>query len=357
MLCANSLFAFDRILLRDLTLVRNVEVDSFNEQGVRLKSGQILTWDRIERATLTEKQTEFDDLKDRLGEPLFRIRQRLSNGDFKDAFSIAKNLEKNISSDNGPTSLMLATALFRGHLANGDRISAILPLLQCASLQNANGNEPNWIGDLRKSISPVTFDNQTLLTDELLPIFFDKQVAKETFPSIKNYFDEKKEAVAKPYQFLLGSLAIRAGDVDTAKSILTKMEEDVRLEQQSKILKSQILISEKKVDEAILELTSLASNNNRQVRIMATYWLGKANSIGSPEQRQQGALSFLQIAATYSETYPELAAAGVAEAREIMKIDGDKSAEDSLKNELRERYPNSWHARRDKLEETALGKD
>src|SRR5262245_30496673 len=75
-----SVFA-DRIVLRNLKIVTDRTVASFDVDGVKLDDGSVLGWDEIERATIDgDKQDAFDKQLLELGGPLYRIRQRLSTG-------------------------------------------------------------------------------------------------------------------------------------------------------------------------------------------------------------------------------------------------------------------------------------
>ena len=83
LLAAGPSTAADQIVLRDLTILSDRRVDRFSDDEIRLDNGQILTWDQIEKAQIAGDQKKFDQFLEELGTPLYRIRQRLTVGDYQ----------------------------------------------------------------------------------------------------------------------------------------------------------------------------------------------------------------------------------------------------------------------------------
>ncbi len=163
--------------------------------------------------------------------------------------------------------------------------------------------------------------------------------------------------IPKAMEFYIGSLAVAANNLDLAKKLLASLEEKVELEKLARILKSQIALAEDEPDVALTGLKDLLSDRNRQIRILALYWTGKAKSRGDREETRLAALAFLQIAASYGEVFPSIAAGAISDSIELLKIDGDKLGAEALKKELLQKYPMSWHAKKLKREsELAQGK-
>src|SRR5262245_20671784 len=79
--CGSALAA-DRIILRNLDIISDRTIKSFDVDGVVLDNETTLGWDEIEKATLGEKQAEFDALLSDVGGDLYRLRQRLNVGDY-----------------------------------------------------------------------------------------------------------------------------------------------------------------------------------------------------------------------------------------------------------------------------------
>src|SRR5262245_10823172 len=80
--------AADRLILRNLDILTRQTVASFDEDGLvldtpRAAGGNLVTWDEVERGKVALEQPRFDKLLAELGQPLFRIRQRLKIGDFE----------------------------------------------------------------------------------------------------------------------------------------------------------------------------------------------------------------------------------------------------------------------------------
>ena len=75
--------AADQIVLRDLTIISDRKVTAFDVDGIQLDDGKSLTWDQVEKASIGEQQAEFDALLKQLGNDLYRLRRRLTDGDYE----------------------------------------------------------------------------------------------------------------------------------------------------------------------------------------------------------------------------------------------------------------------------------
>src|SRR5262245_49973376 len=79
---AADVAAADRLILRNLDILTDRTVTSLDEDGLVLDGprpggGNRVTWDEVERGKIALDQPRFDKLLAELGQPLFRIRQRL----------------------------------------------------------------------------------------------------------------------------------------------------------------------------------------------------------------------------------------------------------------------------------------
>ena len=80
----------DRIILRNLESV-DKQVAAFNFDGIQFADGDSLGWGQIKSGRVeASKQATFDQYLSRLGEPLYRIRIRLQNQDYKDVLEHAE---------------------------------------------------------------------------------------------------------------------------------------------------------------------------------------------------------------------------------------------------------------------------
>ncbi len=124
--------AADRLIKRNLDIIANRTVASFDEDGVRLDNGTVLTWDEIERATVSaDKQAAFNAMLKELGEPLYRIRQRMAAEDYEALAPQAEALYPRYLRRNGPTAYLAVQGVMWSRLAAGKQEQALEPFLHC----------------------------------------------------------------------------------------------------------------------------------------------------------------------------------------------------------------------------------
>jgi hypothetical protein len=125
----------DRIVLRNLTVISDKTVAAFDEDGVRLAGGGVVTWDEIERATVAaDKQAAFDAMLAELGTHLYRIRQRLTVGDYEGLLSHAEAVYPRYRTRRSETAYMVCQAVMWGRLAARRREEAVEPYWRCYEL-------------------------------------------------------------------------------------------------------------------------------------------------------------------------------------------------------------------------------
>ena len=141
---------------------------------MQLDDGTRLSWDDIETARLAEdKQAEFERLRKELGEPLYRIRQRLSVGDYRGALPHAEAVYRQYADRESPTAYMVVQALMWGRLAAGRREEALEPYLRCVEYLRRMKGSVSLPGERR-----LAHDPKTGLSPELLPVWFDERAAQ-----------------------------------------------------------------------------------------------------------------------------------------------------------------------------------
>ena len=127
-----SLLRADRIILRNLDIISDKTVDRFDEDGVRLDDGTVISWDRIEKGRVAEsKQEAFDAMLADLGSDLYRIRQRMSISDYRGLLPHAETLFSRYKARPSDTAYMVFQALMWSRLAIGQREAALEPYHEC----------------------------------------------------------------------------------------------------------------------------------------------------------------------------------------------------------------------------------
>ena len=166
--------AADRIILRNLEILSDRTVTAFDADGVRLDDGKQLGWDEIEQAEVSAaQQAEFDRLLAELGGPLYRIRQRLSVGDYRGLLSPAEAVYPRYADRDSPTAYMVIQSLMWGRLAAGRREDSLEPYLRCCEYQRKPGRTQVSLPGQRR----LEFDPETGLSSDLVPIWFDAEAA------------------------------------------------------------------------------------------------------------------------------------------------------------------------------------
>ncbi len=166
----------DRIILRNLKIISNKTVASFDEDGIRLSDGQMLGWHDIERAKVAEdKQAAFDTMLDELGNHLYRIRQRMVAGDYEGLVSHAEAVHTRYIGRTSDTAYTVMQALMWGKLAVGQREAALAPYLRCYDILRRRGKLRLPIPGERR----LVFDARTATTRDIAPVWFDAAAAKD----------------------------------------------------------------------------------------------------------------------------------------------------------------------------------
>ena len=175
--CLGASVHADRIVLRNLDVISDTTVEQFDEDGVRLQDGTVIRWDRIEQGRVGEaRQAEFDAMLQQLGEHLYRIRQRLSTGDYPGLLPHAEAVYDRYVGRRSETAYMVSLALMWSRLARGHREAALGPYLNALEIlrqAEATGTELAVPGSRR-----LQADQQTGLSPELAPIWFDADAAR-----------------------------------------------------------------------------------------------------------------------------------------------------------------------------------
>lgn len=331
-LCVAADCRADRLLLRDLELIRNKTVKAFDEDGVRLDNERLISWDRIQQGTVASgKQDDFDRTLRELGEPLFRIRVRLRFGDFAGLRDYAESLYPRYAGRNSQTSYMVSLALMWSRIEAGRREEAVAPYLRCVAFLLNSAGQDHLPGHLR-----LEFDADTGLTPVLLPVWFDSDAAKSALPQVR----EAVQAIVHPrpegVYLYYASLALAAGDsqvaLDALKLVSGKQRSMVELRD---VLLAQYEIVNDRSADAVASLHAELDTLLPQNRALALYWLGRDQVKGNDGRlRRQGVLLLLRLPALLGDTYPELAAAGLHLAMQTLEELNETEAAEALRREL-----------------------
>lgn len=336
----------DRIVLRNLEILADQTVQSFDEDGVRLEGGRTLTWDEIEKGTVAAaRQREFDRLLGDLGEPLYRIRQRLKVGDYRSLSPPAEAVYRRYAGRHSPSAYMVSQATMWSRLASGRREAALEPYLDCLEYLRQHGPEEIVLPGERQ----LKYDPATGITQELLPVWFDPAEARAAMPGVLDAIRRMQPPPPPATRVYYGTLALAAGDEPRAMQVLSGIEDtEGPLAELRDVAMAQREVASGKIGAAVNELDETVDRFSPTARPLALWWRGMARIKSSEERlrRRQGVLDLLHLPAIYGAEHPELAAAGLYHAMETLAELGDQRSAKALRNELVVNYGQTSHAAR-----------
>jgi hypothetical protein len=337
--------AEDRIILRNLNVITGKTVVGFDEDGVRLDDGTRIGWDEIERGRVrAEQQAAFDRTLEELGEPLYRIRQRLTVGDYPGLLTHAEAVYGRYVRRRSPTAYMVAQALMWARTAVGRREEAVEPYLRCYTyLRSLPESQVDLPGRRR-----LRFDGETGMSPELIPVWFDSQAAGSALPGVLATISEMPPPRPEGTRVYYGTLALASGSLDRGASVLGGMQgghpvlaelRDIGLAQRE--------VTAGRPGPAVSQLAGRFDRLTPANKPLAIYWLGMARATAPQETAQrEGVLELLHLPALYGRQYPELAAAALFQAMESLTAWGDESGRRAVRRELLDQYRQTYHAAR-----------
>lgn len=335
--------AADRIILRNLKVLTDKTVASFDEDGVRLNDATVLSWAEIESAKITaDQQAAFDKLLAELGNDLYRIQQRLAVGDYPGALPHAEALLDRYAGRSSDVAYMVMQATMWGRLAVGRREEALWPYLRCYEVLRARRTTRIPIPGERR----LDFDPQTALTAELAPIWFHAEAAKSELPRVLEVIRTMPERPDGLYIYF-ATLAIAAGDDATAQRALTGVRStDGSVAELREIVAAQREILSQQPAAGIAKLQVLLASISSANKPLAWYWLGRAELMSADmATRQHGVLDLLRIAALAGGTQPELSGAALFEVIQAFAEMQDVRGSAAVRAELLSKYGNTYHAK------------
>lgn len=331
----------DRIILRNLDVISDQQVVSFNADGVRLADDRVITFDLIESGRVSAaQQADFDQILKQLGSHLYRIRRRLETGDYAGLLQHAEAIYPTYAERTSATAYMVFQALMWGRLAAGQREAALEPYLRCHEylrVSNKTGDSIALPGRRRLRV-----DMQTGLSSELPPLWFDVQQARQQLQPVARVISQMQKPRPPGARVYYATLALTAGRIELARSVLTDLN---GLDALKNIIAAQADFLADKPALAIQQLEPLGKQLPLSQQTLALYWRGRARSVSSePDNQRLGLLDLLRIPAAYGERFPDVAGAALYEVMQSLARQGDIAGSIAVRRELMDRYGQTWHA-------------
>jgi hypothetical protein len=333
--------AADRLILRNLELIADRTVTAVDEDGILLDKPRAggsdrLTWDEIERGRVApELQGDFNRLKDELGPPLFKLRQRLRIGDYAGLLAPAEELYPRFAPRQSQTAYLVCQSLMWGRLASGEREAAVEPFLRCVDLLAREMADPRRLPGPRR----LLMDDDSPLCGDLPPVWLDRQAAQEVLPAVQSLIKEMPMPRPAEAYIYYASLAATAGEFDEATKVLDAIgDESGGARHARDVIRGQIQVERGRPASAVaLEAAEKAGPS--AVLALARYWRGLGSvAAKDADQKRDGLLSLLSIPANDKGDQAELAACALHQSAAALAALGDAGGAAAVRRELVTRY-------------------
>jgi hypothetical protein len=351
LLVGGSLFvgqvvAADRLILRNLDVVAERTVLSLDEDGVVLdgprgSGGNRVTWDEIERGRVALDQAKFDQFLAELGGPLYRIRQRLRNGDYAAASEPAELLYPRFAELKSQTAYLVSQATMWSRLANGKREAAVEPYLRCFELLRTRAAVSGSLPGARR----LNTDAATAMSVELAPVWFDAAAAKEELPKVQQVVRSLSQPRLEGVYVYYASLAVAAGEFSEAERVLPQLAMG-EMVWWRKLIEAQQELATGAFQSVYQRLSESKEEWPRACRPMGLLLMGLAGVQSEDEvEVRSGLLALLTLPASFAAEQPELAAAGLYHAAIALDKLKDGRGAAAVRRELTTRFPGTHFGR------------
>jgi hypothetical protein len=340
----------DRLILRNLDILTERTFVSFDEDGLVLDGrrpgggGNRVTWDEVERGKVAIDQPRFDKLLAELGQPLFRVRQRLKIGDYETLAEPAEAMYARFADRKSQTAYLVCQATMWSRLAAGRREAAVEPYIRCFELLRSRAATTGDLPGTRR----LKVDPASAMSAELIPIWFDAAAAKAALPGLQATIRTLPTPRPEGISIYYASLALAAGDTAEAQRVMPSLRGDTpELAAWRELLVVQQELLANSPGTAVDQLRTKLDALPAACRPAGLYWMGLADVQNADEDRcRDGILRLLTLPAEFGREQPELAAAGLYHAAAALaKLKDDRGAT-AVRGELTSRYGGTLHAQK-----------
>jgi hypothetical protein len=343
LIAISPLASGDELVMRPSMRLKDKQVYSFDEDGVRLgPAARPIGWDEIEGGTLSRDQARFDRLRQELCAPMHEIHTRLADGAYRSLLDPAKALFPRFASRRSSSAYMVAQALVWANLAAHRPEDAIEPHMVCASLRQS-------VKDLRSLPGRRRFvlDSQTGLSPELSLVGFDRTRAAAALPRVRARLRKLGPAPPPALELYVAGLALAAGDAATAEAELSALASASRpVAEIADALRAQAISVRGQKADALSRLERLREVCLPSSRGLVDYLTGTARLEIGKGNPSDGLLDLLNVAASHGGDQPALAAAALYEAQQALLRQNDAPSARVVQIELLRSFRETDHGAR-----------
>lgn len=339
LLIGHEALCADQLILRNLTIISDRDVVSFDPDGVKLDDGKVIGWDQIEQGSVGgERQAKFNAQLQQFGQRLHLVRQRLDVEDYRDLLPELSELYSTYKTRRSQSSYLVLQAKMWAHLSRGEREQALEPYLRCYELLRA----AERAGDTLPGNRRLKYDRQTGFADELTPVWFDGTAAAEQLDGVREAIRSIRPPRPVGAFVYFATMALAAGKENDAARITQSSSlqaNDPDVAEWKLLIEAQAEVEGGASGDAVASLRERIGQLDGTRQPVGLYWLGISElGGGDPSQKETGLLHLMRIAAIHGEQTAELAGAALYRVAAELNKANDMRGSVSVRNELIDRF-------------------
>ena len=334
------------VVLRDLTLISDHTIASFDQDSVRLSDGSELSWDLILRGQVAaDQQQEFDRYVREIGLPLFQMKQRIQVRDWARLNEAVDSLFVQYSGVDSAIGKTVCLASAKGKFETGARAEAVLPFLMASvkqsSLPEASLDAMGYqASELRVGVS-----------NQLVPVWFDMASVTTEKQSLEAYADELGNKFPQGGFLYLASFCLALGEFEEAKQYAMQISDQQAALRQWKLLILSEVDRRTRTDIHRANKFQVEDDTLAEVRAASRYFDAvAAEKVLQKDDPVRLILEYVKVAAIWKDQFPNLSAAALYRAAVLAKSADMLDEADAISEELLRRYPKSYHGKMKVLE-------
>ena len=324
-----------QLVLRDLATVTTTSLD-IQEFYIELDGGKKYYWDEVLHSSgLSENdQNIFDHRVNTFGLPLYRIRHRLTIGDWTSLSEIIDEFVQLIGTQPAKrlderTSYLLKLAKLRARLADGNREESLVLFFELCQIDLGDSS-------IRKDFHSGDFSNEEIdtgFTTQILPIWFDEFTSRGVLNEIGA--QELNPADLPDGKLIyLSSLHAAAGNQDHAK----KFNEELSTRDSSLVqVWLPIVQAQSNPTSEDTQLSQVYRKMTGPPRAVANFVVAMENT-DKPDGYDLAVLDLLFIHANYGKQFPTISSHALKLAADISEKAGNLEEANIIRSDLVENY-------------------
>ena len=313
LLNATSAFA-QEIVLRDLTRISGVEVRDVDNSFLSLANNQKISWDQVLQVQVDPVwQAKIEQRIEKFGLPLYRLKHRLRQKNYRGAFEVARDWYDNeeLQFPGNETMFLVSRAVMLGRIDAGQAERALEPTVQALLLQQKCSRE------FLDSFPGLAFTEDEFRTDlcqDLSPVWSSADECSKQLIGIGEKFDLDQLVIEWPgLAVYFSSMAVHASQRERMIVWSPAMGAIPQLRPWQRILGSNF---------SRVPLSVLIRDTEGSLRVSTMYWWATAKD--QQASKADRVLTLLKIVANYDDQFPALSKMALARAIELTDDPIDK---------------------------------